>query len=93
MPRNLSEGNKKDGTGCMQLSGRQLIEGFSLRCSVAETLLCQFALNVISQITSFDPEETLLRVGFCKIDASLHAGHDSDSGVVRNAEDGSNFLR
>lgn len=31
-------------------------------------------------------------MGFCKIGASLHAGHDSDSGVVRNAKNDSNFL-
>ena len=29
--------------------------------------LCQFALNVISQTTSFDPEETLLRVGLARL--------------------------
>ena len=60
---------------------------------MAGALLYQLALNVVSQITSFDSEEALLRVGFCKIGASLHAGHDSDGAVVRNAEDGSNILR
>jgi hypothetical protein len=32
-------------------------------------------------------------VGFSKVSASLHARHDSDSGVVRNAKNDSNFLR
>ncbi len=64
-----------------------------MRCSALEPRLYHFALDVVSQITSSDPEETLLRVGFCKIGASLHAGHGSDSGVVRNAKNGSNFLR
>src|SRR5579871_276012 len=72
------------------LVGAQL----GVSCSgVRAWVLCQFALNVISQITSSNPEETLLRVGFCKIGASLHAGHDSGSGVVRNAKNDSNFLR
>ena len=32
-------------------------------------------------------------MGFCKIGSSLHLGHGSDSGVVRNAKNDGDFLR
>ena len=104
MPRNLSEGNKKDGTGCRLTKlvtlhrrardrRREDVLHSPLRYSVAGAALYQFALNVVAEIISFDSEEALLRVGFCKVGCSLHSGHDSDSCVVGNTENSRNLLR